>query len=368
MAIPIPLAKTAGVKNFGERGKTFSLTVLYSNYLIELGILNKEVHFKNHISKGKAMLISHGGGLMAAQSISVQVSDRERCNAGCLFCISRITPNITADPVNFLLTRCNKDRLCVGFNYARYLGATHVIFTGKADPTQEEPEYLFDMIKTARRYLPLVDMHTNGYNLLPGKSQGNRLKLFVEAGLTMITLSIASFDQGVNAKLMIIKQSGADLIGSARDLGLLVRCSLVVNKQGAADFNGVMEYIKQAGERGAHQVVIREVWVPAVYGQYNQEVYRWNQDNFVDIGAIQQRFIDVAKNGNNNYGLRQLDPLPWGTPVFVMEGVFADKTHGVNVTFARCEESTKGSVIKSIVHKPNGHGYRNWEYSGDIMY
>ena len=29
--------------------------------------------------------ISHGAGQMRAQSISVQVSDREQCNAGCLY-------------------------------------------------------------------------------------------------------------------------------------------------------------------------------------------------------------------------------------------------------------------------------------------
>ena len=68
------------------------------------------------------------------------------------------------------------------------------------------------------------------------------------------------------------------------------------------------------------------------------------------------------------YGLKQKTPLPWGTPVFVVGGTFNDTQHGVNVTFARCDEATVGSVLKSIVHKPNGHGYRNWDHNGDILY
>jgi hypothetical protein len=142
---------------------------------------------------------------------------------------------------------------------------------------------------------------------------------------------------------------------------------LVVNKQGTADFKGVMGYVKQAGELGAQMVVVREVWVPEVYGDYNPDVYNWNLQNAVDIGPIQDQFIETAVD-HNEFGLRQLDPLPWGTPVFVVEGIFSDREHGVNVTFAKCEEGTRGTVIKSIVHKPNGHGYRNWDFNGDILY
>lgn len=317
--------------------------------------------------------ISHGEGQMKAQSFSIMVSSRTKCNAGCEFCISRTTPG---DDIDTKLPHfhgqaymlCDPKRLTIGMNYAKCLGATHSILTGKADPLQEDPEYLVELIQTSRQYLPLVDMHTNGLLLHEGFKREKLLEKLVDAGLTMITFSIASFNPEQNCQLMHIKKSAADLIKQATKLGLLVRCSLVVNSQGVSDTAGVIDYIKQAGELGAHMVVVREVWVPEIYGKRNQEVFDWNKTNKVDIKAIQKNFFKMALDRQNPYGLCLRDPLPWGTPVFAMAGVFSNDEHGVNITFACCDEGTTGTVIKSIVHKPDGHGYRNWDHNGDILY
>jgi MoaA/NifB/PqqE/SkfB family radical SAM enzyme len=318
--------------------------------------------------------ISHGHGQMRAQSFSIMVSSRTKCNAGCEFCISRTTPGddlITKAPHchGQAYTLCDPKRLITGLNYAKYLGATHAILTGKADPLQEDPEYLIELIKFSRDYLPLVDMHTNGLVFHTGMHKEKLLDKLFAAGLTMITFSIASFNPAQNCDLMHIKKSAAELIQYAASLGLLVRCSLVVNKQGVDDAAGVIDYIKQAGELGAHMVVVREVWVPEIYGQRNHKVFEWNKANKVGIKPIQDKFIEYARYAQyKEFGITQRDPLPWGTPVFAMGGVFTDQDHGVNITFACCDEGTTGEVIKSIVHKPNGHGFRNWDHDGDILY
>lgn len=310
--------------------------------------------------------IAHGSGQMRAQSISIQLSDRTRCTAGCRFCISRTTPGTSGVETRNIKT-CDMGRLRVGLNYAKQLGATHAVLTGRADPTQEDEIYLMEVVQTTREYLPLVDMHTNGFLLLDGKSKDYMLERLRNAGLTMITLSIAHHENAKNRELMIQKESAASLIKRARDLGLLVRVSLVINRQGIVDFGGLMEYIRELGNLGAQMVVVREVWRPEVYGEWNTEVYQWNHDNWIDIGPLQEEFHRIASQKNNTHGLREGNPLPWGTPVFLVGGIFEDPTHGVNVTFARCEEAV-GTVMKSIVHKPDGHGYRNWDHNGDILY
>ena len=311
--------------------------------------------------------IAHGSGQMRAQSISIQLSDRTRCTAGCRFCISRTTPGTSGAETRKVKT-CDMNRLRVGLNYAKQLGATHTVLTGRADPTQEDETYLLEVVRTAREYLPLVDMHTNGFLLLDGKSKADLLEKLRDAGLTMITLSIAHHENEKNRELMIQKQSAASLIKRARDLGLLVRVSLVINRQGIVDVDGLMEYIRELGNLGAQMVVVREVWRPEVYGEWNKEVYQWNNDNWIDIGPLQEEFHRIALEKNNAYGLREGNPLPWGTPVFLVNNTFSDPTHGVNVTFARCEEANGGTVMKSIVHMPDGHGYRNWDHRGDILY
>lgn len=313
--------------------------------------------------------IAHGNGQMRAQSFSVMTSSRNRCNAGCRFCISRTTPEAEVAPeIAGEIVRCDERRLRVGLRYAERLGATHMILTGKADPTQEDPDYLAFLLRTGQEYLPLADMHTNGWLLHPGKLRERLLEQLVDAGLTMVSFSLASFDEEQNRNLMGIRKSAAELIPIARDLGLLVRCSLVMNAHGVKDAQGVLDYVRIAGDLGAHQVVVREVWRPKVYGAWNAGVYEWSHAHAVEVAPIQDEFIRMASEPDNGHGLQQRDPLPWGTPVFVVGGRFKDPAHGVNVTFSCTEEGTGGNVLKSIVHKPDGHGYRNWDHNGESLY
>ena len=310
------------------------------------------------------------GGYIRAQSISIQVSDRTKCTAGCRFCISRTTPG--EDPPCGDVKRCSMRRLHVGLGFAERVGATHAILTGRADPTQEDAGYLCDVIRAARQHVPLVDMHTNAFLMQTGMPKSDLLGRLAEAGLTMLTLSIASFDDEVNKKLMGIKRNPAELIPRAVDEELLVRCSLVVNKSGAATFEDVLAYIYEAGRLGAHQVVVREVWIPdePAIGA-DRSIYDWNVANKLDIGPLENRFRQVAAHPGDRqkYRIHLLDPLPWGTPVFsVGHGKFPDKEHAVNVTFARCDDGSTGDVIKSLVHRPNGHGYRTWADMGDPVY
>jgi hypothetical protein len=305
-------------------------------------------------------------GQMKAQSISIQLSAREKCNAGCMACISRTTPGSVEDNKNIHV--CSQGRLEVGLNYARSLGATHAIITGKADPLQETEEDLISVIKLARKYVPLVDLHTNGLLLQPGKSKIGFLSKLAQAGLTMITYSISSFDEEKNRRFMKINQDPEYLIGHARCYELLVRCSLLIHKQGVKNFDETFGYLQSAGNCGAHMVVIREVWTPDRYGISNDEVSNWSLENKIEIKGLEEKFAQEARDKTCAYGITLRDPLPWGTPVYAVGGIFSRKNHGLNVTFARCEEGTRGPVIKSIVHKPDGHGYRNWDHNGDILY
>lgn len=309
--------------------------------------------------------IAHGSGQMRSQSISIQLSTRERCTAGCKFCISRTTLGTQMENERDVRT-CNLNRLRVGLRFAERTGATHAILTGRADPSQENEQYLTDVVKMCSQHLPLVDMHTNGFLFQDGCSKSDLLPKLVDAGLTMITLSTASHDFTENRILMGIKRSPADLVKRCRALGLLVRASLVINKSGVKNTEEVIEYIRVLGNLGVQMVVVREVWRPESVGRATQEVIDWNTENWIDIAPLQDQF--ALYGHEKKHGIRIGNPLPWGTPVFLVGGIFNELSHGVNVTFARCEEANGGTVMKSIVHKPDGHGYRNWEHNGDILY
>jgi len=312
-------------------------------------------------------------GQLRAQSISIQVSTRIRCNGGCRCCISRITPN--ADGIDEKIQLCDIDEdVRKGLSYATRIGATHAILTGKAEPTQEDYLYIYQLLEECHGVWRLIaDMHTNGFLLQPGKSKYT-LDQLKAAGLDMITFSVFHHRPEIHREITGLKVDFENLIREAVHLGLLVRCSLVLARNGVGTFDDVLRYIKYFGNLGVHMVVVRELWLPEFRaGKFNQEVYEWNHRNFIRLDDIANRFHQLAMMAHKTvawetYPVYELAPLPWGAKVFGMEGCFDDPEHGVNITFARCEENDRGPVLKSIVHKPNGHGYRNWDSNANILY
>ena len=307
-------------------------------------------------------------GQLKAQSISLQVSDRVLCNGSCKCCISRTTPNISGPGLE--ATLCDMKDVKKGLDFGKRVGITHAVLTGKAEPTQERAGYIYNLISACRNRELLVDFHTNGYLLQSNIKSGFVLAGLKAAGLTMITFSVFHHDPAKHHDITGLHVGFEGLIREANRLGLLVRCSLVLSKSGISTMDGVLEYIRHLGELGVHMVVIRELWIPTICGNINKEVYEWNQKNVVKLYEISNTFGDMAKT-KTWYGdmpIYELAPLPWGARVFAMEGCFKDEHHGVNITFALCEENDKGPVMKSIVHKPNGHGYRNWDFNANILY
>jgi len=311
-------------------------------------------------------------GQLRAQSISFQVSDRTSCNGSCKCCISRTTPN-TAGLDGQKITHCSPSGVEKGLRFAKRLGATHAILTGKAEPTQESREYIYNLIDACSRKEFLVDMHTNGFLLQPGKS-AHSLKEMADAGLTMVTFSVFSQFAKVHSGITGLNVDFMQLIKEANSLGLLVRVSLVLTKSGVGRLESLLDFIRTMGDYGAHMVVVRQLWLPQFRaGNFSEDVFKWNQDNFVNSSNLAWHLQRIADKPHSDatwevYPIRELAPLPWGAKVFAMEGCFYDPEHGVNITFANCEENDKGPVLKSIVHKPDGHGYRNWDSNANILY
>jgi len=322
---------------------------------------NKTTSLESQIADLRHVIdvLSKGGistGKVQAQSISFMISNRTKCNAGCEGCISRTTPDCPLDTDK--IQELDFNRLDIGLDFAARCGATSAIMTGKADPLQERPVYLTKLIRHARAKMPEVDIHTNSFLL--GKR--HQLKDLVEAGLTMITFSIASFNPDQNVAFMGENARKMDyhrLISEAKDLGLKVRCSLLLTKVSVQTIDEIIDYIRTAKEYGAHQVVIRELWVSDVEVENQTDVWHWNIKNKVPLNAFIEDFW-TCHHDNHRHGIKYIWPLPWGTPIFDVSGM--------NVTFSRCEESLNGATLKSIVHKIDGHGYRDWDHEGSILY
>lgn len=167
---------------------------------------------------------------------------------------------------------------------------------------------------------------------------------------------------------MGVPQYAPELVAAALDAGLLVRCSLVLSKPGLSTSHDVWEYAQRVGQWGAHMVVVREIWRPKSYSfdPLYQEVREWNAENWVDLAVVETDWQTLLRD-ERAYKIRELDPLPWGQKVYAA-GSSLDPNHGVNVTFTRCDDAVRGDFLKSIVLKPDGHGYRNWASNADILF
>jgi len=223
--------------------------------------------------------------------------------------------------------------------------------------------------------MPVVDLHTNGW-LLQGPKPKFQLDHLEDAGLSMLTLSVAHDNPEMNRQFMGGHGGCVDpLIRHARDIGLLTRVSLLVHRGGIQNLDDIMRYIQHFGNLGVHMVVIRELWVPAgkeptAWPSTKHHPWYWSFHNKVPIAPLEAAFDAIAwTEGHLRTELRveRREPLPWGQKVFAVSG-FPNKDYGVNVTFARCDEGQNGQIIKSIVHRPDGHGYRNWDSNGDLLY
>jgi hypothetical protein len=314
---------------------------------------------------------------LRAQSISIQASTRTKCISQCKGCIAASTQNagLPSGELNVIsgnqVWPTNFRHLKKGLRFAERCGATHAIITGKAEPLQETPPYIFSLIEHCAAHMPVVDLHTNGW-LLTGSKPKYQLDHLEDAGLTMLTLSVSHHDLKTNRKFM---GRGAGnlgaLIESARSIGLLVRVSLLLHTEGVQDVDGLMEYVKFFGDIGVHMVVVRELWTPYSFTKDCPAPLAWSHFHKVPIRPIEADVEQFAVSGlfHESTGLTVSlrDPLPWGQQVYSV-GSFDDPNKGVNLTFARCDEATTGNLIKSIVHRPDGHGYRNWDSNGDILY
>jgi len=74
------------------------------------------------------------------------VSNRTKCIASCKGCIAASTQNCADPEDDGRLFPVNLRHLRKGLKFAERCGATHAILTGKADPLQEAPPYIFSLI------------------------------------------------------------------------------------------------------------------------------------------------------------------------------------------------------------------------------
>ncbi len=279
---------------------------------------------------------------MKTHTFSIVVGT-DRCNAGCPFCVSKMTNRVSADhTVNWKRFKT----ACKIVEQARD-GLVTVLLTGTGEPT-EFPMDIEDYLCEMGGRFPLVTLQTNGFLL-----NKVRLTRWRDAGLTQVCISIAAWAPYHSNEIMRIKAPGfnywtrVDLI---HKLGLSVRLNCTMLKRGVSEPEDVEHLIDKCLEHGVEQLTLREVDRPADPAAAPEVA------EYVDlqkpVGAAKALFHYLVRKGAN-----RLPDLPHGGVVF--------DYRNQNVCISNCLTDTLDpNDIRQIIFFPNGEISYDWKFKG----
>lgn len=292
------------------------------------------------------------------QSVSVIPTTSNACNAGCKYCVARMTPgNIDGEVV-----WVPRKRVANLLYYGSRGGAMTAIITSKGEPTldmRRDIGKFLTRVEMCASAIPQVDLHTNGMVLNRGAIEELR-----DAGVNMVTLSVGSFEPAKNAYLMGVEVDYKRLIGMLNEAGICVRISTVCTSANVHSAGAARTHILAARNLGADMVVLRECWMPERLVddvRSTREVAEWIAENHTSAAELERDLIDKTLYAS------VVRKLPWGANVY--------DVGGVNVTFARCDETHDDGFYKSIQLVPHCYpsgciGWRmrgSWGRTGDTL-
>ncbi len=280
-------------------------------------------------------------------SLSVMVGS-PACNLRCPFCISKQTYRVEAPlgcavPLGRIAFLADKFlRVCAGLPYG--------IITGKGEPTLVSTEALGEIIEVlyagGKGLIP--ELQTNGTLLSEEK-----LACWRGKGLNTVALSCVSHRDEVNSRILSdgrVTWNLRRVVRIARDLGLLVRVTLVTVQGGVDSESELASFLDWAEEAGVHQLTFRRVGSPRQPGRPGSEaVSTWIRENRVEPNFVLKLLTERAE---------EQDAFPWAR---------AFSHRGMSVLVTDCMSPPKDRVVRHAVIQPDGHLYGSWDDPGHIL-
>jgi len=290
-----------------------------------------------------------------AQSFSICLP--AKCDACCPFCVSKMTGDVAAEPVNWsgFLKACE---------YARICRTPAVLFTGKGEPMVYQDrvrQYLSLMHENGYRF-PVVEIQTNGLALHKGFDEDdigemyNRLVRWRTLGLTGVSVSVVSADPAENHQIMFGGEEDVPLIDyrlivkRLKQLGLLTRINLTMMRWGVDTAEKLFNFIESVRSIGFDQVTIRPLAVPRVPFASQDHVAVWAKGRVLGEACLQRVLSNVRSNGTL---IRRL-----------MHGAEIYDYRGMNVCLSNCltHDPEDADHIRQLIWMPDQTLTTEWEY------
>ena len=234
------------------------------------------------------------------------------CQAACPFCFSEAS--VSAEQAQARIDWPSVDHW---LRQALDRGAERAVITGGGEPTLMKRMDLLQLVRACRRRFDKVVLITNGLALAEqGPQEAARwLEALHEAGLGVLAVSRHHPDEAVNTSLMKVSTRTPELLGAWRGVGrtlagLRLRLVCVLQRGGVDTEAAIDAYMGWAASQGVDEVCFKELYVSTSEESvwYSHGSNAWSAQHQVPL-ALVHRWAQAR-------GLREIERLPWGAPVY----------------------------------------------------
>lgn len=283
---------------------------------------------------------------MKINSISI-VPQEVGCNFKCKYCIAHMTESIRKGAprpgINLpKLERCLK--------YAKDFGASTAIVTSHGETLIGSWTNIENILWLCSKYFGQIDLHTNAAEVLKPPKYGRGFSTMLAPYLTNMTVTVAHYSERKNVELMGRTIDYKKLFQITNNLGITVRLSCVVCRDGISDYDEMLKYLDFYRELGVAQVVFRELWIP---NNADEGVLDWCCKNRIEQREINEWLKDLQINEScKSLAL-------WGDMPYDYEGIA--------VATSTCTQNNTQEVMKSVVYNSDNFLYPDWDSKCKIM-
>lgn len=287
---------------------------------------------------------------MKINAISVVPQD-VGCNAKCKYCIAHLTKSVRK---GLKKPGINLPKLEKCFKYAQSFGCNTGIITSHGETLLGSWTNIENILWLMNKYFGQVDLHTNATEILNPPEFGRDFAQMLAPYLTNVTITVPHYNQIECAKHGL-EVNYKYLIEKLNNLGLTVRLSCVIHKEGINSLKEMRNYIKYYGRIGVSQIVFRELWIPILNNpdKRTEKLIGWCRKNH-----IPQNEIDTALRDGSVWSDKELNWWGNGQPYEI---------NGVAVSSSTCTQNVTKDIVKSVVYRPDNYLYPDWDTKCRIM-
>lgn len=281
------------------------------------------------------------------------VAGSTACNARCPYCVSRMTPAVG---MHAEAPQVNWRNFDIGCKFAKDCGVSTFLLTGKGEPTLfpgQISEFMYALGRNNNPF-PLVELQTNGYNLLDVEMRPH-LEEWYKFGMTTIALSVVHWEDEKNREMIFPNKEHYNLIERVKflhELGFSVRLSAMMMAGGIDGIEKIIEFVAFAKQWGIEQLTVRPLgWVDTG----DPDIVK-----FVKSHMLDSKFMSQLPLLLQTYGAIKVLELVHGATVY--------DVCGQNLCVSNClTHDASDETLRQLIFFPDGHLRYDWRYPGAIV-